>query len=55
MKILNSIKEIIDREFNIKKREWSEILKWFEKLYWNLKFNEMNLFEVFCECLRREI
>ena len=55
LKILDNIKEMRDWEFNMKRREWSEILKWFEKLYRSLEFNEMNLFEVFCECLRKEV
>ena len=55
LKILDNIKEMIDWEFNMKRRKWSEILKWFEKSYRSLEFNEMNLFEVFYECLRREI
>ena len=55
LKILDNIKEMIDREFNMKRKRWSEILKWFEKSYRNLEFNEMNLFEVFYEYLKKEI
>ena len=55
MKILNNIKKMKDREFNMKRREWLKILKWFEKSYQSLEFNEINLFEVFYEYLKREI
>ena len=55
LKVLDNIKKMTSREFNMKRRRWSEILKWFEKSCWSLGFNKMNLFIIFYEYLRKEI
>jgi len=55
LEVLDSIKEVGGREFNMKGRGWSEILKWFGKPCRSLGFNGTNLFGVFCGCLRREV
>ena len=55
LEVLDSIKKVAGREFNMKERGWSEILKWFGKPCRSLGFNGTNLFAVFCEYLRREV
>jgi hypothetical protein len=51
--VLESIKEIAGREFNMSGRGWSEMLRWFGRSCRSLGENGTNLFAVFCVSLQR--
>jgi superfamily II DNA helicase RecQ len=51
--VLESIKEVAGREFNMEGRGWSELLRWFGRSCRSLGFNGTNLFAVFCISLQK--
>ena len=51
--VLESIKEVAEREFVLEGRGWREMLKWLGGSRRSLGFNGTNLFAVFCVSLQR--
>jgi superfamily II DNA helicase RecQ len=51
--VLESIKEVAGREFNLEDRGWSEMLRWLGRPCRSLGENGTNLFAVFCVSLQR--